>query len=525
MNIINMKKKSNRFIKNGCFNLNDQWVKNYFTAWIANLGVVPLFLLAAFLLAPAFFFFLNLLFVVTHVLETICKLPYRFRSSISLFNNFKPSFLPIKSLCVKGILLTICLVIALKGPYAEAKSVDLIISRGQSIEIPLDDMEKFNVGNRQVLTYRLNEKNKKLLIRGGQLGHSEILVWNRNKSIETYQVFVVSKQQEAKMLHLASEISHLDLSTQIMIPHLKVTGVISNFPFYLNYKKILTQNSGIIIDEVSLSSELKNKIFAGVYTLFFEDYSDSIKCSCEYSLITCFYSENEALGVLTNKYLTEKYKLLLIPKNNQQFKKNYRIKIKLILLEQLDGEDLRLGLEQVSGSLSDFLSLGVEKIVQKNQVLLAQKKVHLSTLAEPQTLVRSLSPAEVQIGAEIPFKNINGNNSQSTDWKFAGLKIKILLENFGDKLKINYETELTQPSVDASGATSIGGNKEKSSIVISLKTAVKIFQISLKSEGKATDQMPFLNAIPILGELFKSHSNQNNFKTITGIIEVEENEE
>ena len=57
---------------------------NYFVAvfavavsvvgWIENLGVVPLFLFSAFLLAPAFFAFLNLLFVVTHVLETIGKL-------------------------------------------------------------------------------------------------------------------------------------------------------------------------------------------------------------------------------------------------------------------------------------------------------------------------------------------------------------------------------------------------------------------------------------------------------------------
>jgi type II secretory pathway component GspD/PulD (secretin) len=37
--------------------------------------------------------------------------------------------------------------------------------------------------------------------------------------------------------------------------------------------------------------------------------------------------------------------------------------------------------------------------------------------------------------------------------------------------------------------------------------------------------MPFLNAIPLLGELFKSKSGQSNFKTITGIIEVSENDE
>ncbi|MFA6237672.1 MAG: hypothetical protein WC635_10130 [Bacteriovorax sp.] len=500
---------------------------NYFAAaaWIANFGVVPLFLLVAFLFAPAFFFFLSLLFVVTHVLETICKLPSRYRSVISQFINNKPTFLPIKSLCVKGILPSILLISPHAAILAETKSHDVILARGQSTEIVLFGLEKFNIGNRQVITYRYNETSQKMLVRGNQLGHSEILVWNKDKTIESYQIFVISKNQEAKFLHLAEIVSSLGLSSQIMIPHLKVTGVLKTLSQYFDYKKVLEQNKDILLDEATLAIELKNKIFAGVYSAFFDDYKDSIKCQNEFSVVTCFYPENEAPSESLKKYLCDKYKLELIQKNNQQFKKNYRLKLKLIQLEQLDGEDLRLGLEQVSGSLSDFLSMPLEKIVQKNQVLLAQKKVRLSTLAEPQSLVRTQTPAEMQIGADIPFKNINANNVQSTDWKFAGLKIKVVLENYGEKLKINYETELTQPSSDSDGVSSIGGNKEKSSVMITLKTAVKIFQISLKTEGKSTDQMPFLNAIPILGELFKSKSNQSNYKTITGIIEVDENEE
>jgi len=525
-----LQKIKSRLLQDGHFILsNNNLIKNYFAAWIANFGVVPLFLLAAFLFAPPFFFFLSLLFVVTHVLETICKLPSRYRSNISLYSKFinfiKPYFLPAKRPCVKGILLSICSISPLITLNAETISHDIILARGQSTEIGLMAMEKFNIGNRQVITYRLNEKSKKLLIRGAQLGHTEILVWNQDKSLETYQVSVISKKQEAKFLHLAEITAHLGLSSQIMIPHLRVTGVLKTLSQYFDYKLLLEQNQGLLLDEVLIGQELKNKIFAGVYTAFFDDYKDSIKCQSEFSSVTCFYPENEAPSESLKKYLNDKYKLALIQKNNQQYKKNYRLKIKLIQLEQLDGEDLRLGLEQISGSLSDFLSIPLEKIVQKNQVLLSQKKVRLSTLAEPVSLVRAQSPAEMQIGADIPFKNINANNVQSTDWKFAGLKVKVVLENFGDKLKINYETELTQPNSDASGVGSIGGNKEKSSVIIGLKSAVKIFQISLKTEGKSTDQMPFLNAVPILGELFKSKSNQSNYKTITGIIEVDENEE
>ncbi len=516
-------KIKNRLKKDGLIIKNK--LKNYLAAWIANLGVVPLFLLEAFLFAPAFFFFLSLLLLVTHVLETIRQLLSRYRYNYSLCLNFKPYFLPSNSSCVKGIFLITCIFNFSSPLNAELISRDIILARGQSTEIALPALDKFNVGNHQVLSYKLNEKSKNLIIRGIQLGHSEILVWKKDNSRESYQVFVISKLQEAKFLNLAQSVSFLGLESQTQVPHIKIFGTIKSLNSYLDYKKILEQNKEAILDEVELDPSLKNKIFAKIYSAFFDDYKDSIKCATEFSEVSCFYPENESPSDSIKNLLIDKYKIKLVQTNNQQLKKNYKLKLKLIQLEQIDGEDLRLGLEQVSGNLSDFLNTPMDKIVQKNSVLLAQKKVRLSTLAEPQMLIRALTPAEVQLGADIPFKNVNSNNVQSTEWKFAGLKIKMSLENFGENVKINFETELTQPSTDASGNVSIAGNKEKSSIVIPLKIATKIFQISLKADGRSLDSMPFLSSIPLLGELFKSKSDQSNFKSINGIIEVEENDE
>jgi hypothetical protein len=509
-------------------------IKNYFeagAAWIANLGVVPLFLLAAFLLAPMFFFFLSLLFVVTHVLETIRQLLFRYRSNKPHYLNFKPSFLPVKSLCVKkflclnrGKFLIVCTILSVNPVYATVKSHNLVLARGQSSEIAVPGLTKFNIGNREVVTYSYNEKNNKMLIRGARIGHSELLVWNKDHSVESFQIFVVSKNQESKFLHLAEMATGLGLDSEILIPNIRFFGTLKNLKQYLDYKKIQEQNKELIMDEVTIETVLMNKIIAEVYSSFFDEYKENVKCKAEFSEIICSYPENESPSESVKKFLGDKFKVTLIQKNNQQLKKNYHLKLKLIQLEQMDGEDLRLGLEQMSGSLADFMTLPLEKIIQKNQVLLAQKKVRMNTLAEPQTLLRALTPADVQIGADIPFKSVNSNNVSSTDWRFAGLKIHILLENMGDQLKLNFETELTQPTTDTAGLTSIGGNKEKSSVVLDLKKPTRIFQISLKTEGKSTDQMPFLNAIPLLGELFKSKSNQSNYKTITGIIEVDENE-
>lgn len=514
---------------------------NYFVAvfavavsavwWIANLGVVPLFLFSAFLLAPAFFAFLNLLFVVTHVLETIGKLLYsrdyyhrRINTNIFILSknsNFKLSFLPRFSRCVKGIFGILLLNLSSYGTQVYAE--DYIISRGQSMTLKLPSLQKFNVANKEVLSYQLNEAQKTLLIRGKSLGTSEILVWNKGDSTPVeHQIFVISKIQEAKFLHIAQLLGAMGLETKLSLPHLVVSGEIKTMKSYLQYKKIQHQNAEVIIDEVKLENSLKRDVLAEVYQLFFNDYKDSLKCNLHYSEVTCLYPSNEAPSDGLKKYLIEKYRVSFIEHSNQKLRNNYEFKLKLIQMEQMDGEELRLGLEQLSATLGDLIKVPLNKIVEKNNVLLAQKKVQMSTLAEPIGLIRPGSPAEFKIGADVPFSTASKDGATMTQWQFAGLSVKVLLENMGEKIKITYETELTKPSTDSNGA--ISGNKEKSSIVIDLNAPTKMFQISLKTDAKNTDQMPFLNRIPLLGELFKSKSSQSNYKMITGIIEVKNHE-
>lgn len=529
--------------KKTCRHKSDGNIKNYFVAaaWIANFGVVPLFLLAAFLLAPAFFFLRNLLLFVTHVLETIRQLLFSYNDELQLncrrlnykfnfaqYSGFKPSFLPIFHPCVKeivGLVLLILLLGASSSPLLAGS--DHILAKGESFTLKLPQMKKFNVGNKEVLTYRFDEKNKQLLLRGERLGHTEILVWNESENTpDKHQIFVISKIQEAKYLHLAELLGSLGIQTKLHLPHLVATGAIQNLGQYMQFKQIEEKNPDTILDGTSLNSELRQQILGDIYKRFFNDYKENIRCDVEFSDITCSYPINDAPSESLKKLLISKYNVRFQERNDQRLTKNYSFKLRLIQLEQLDGEELRLGLEHLSATLGDLLNLPLRTVVEKNSVLLAQKKVKMNTLAEPQGLIRPLSPAEFQIGADVPYQSVNSSGTVSTtQWQFAGLKIKIALENLGDKIKIDYETELTKPEIGSTGAqVSISGNKEKSSIVLDLKKATQMFQISLKTDAKGVDQMPFLNRIPLLGELFKSKSEQSNFKLITGIIEVEEHE-
>lgn len=491
---------------------------NYFS-WIANLGVVPLFLLAFFLLAPLLFFFACLLLFVTHVLETINPL---LLVDYSLYLNNKLRFLHFLLKSVKRILIIAAIFnyIGISECLASDISHDVILTRGQSMELYLPNLIKFNIGNKEVLHYKFNENTKKLLIRGTQLGHAEILIWNSNKTNESYEVSVISKIQEEKIFHLTESINSQGISSKIIGSHIEVTGELKSKEYYINYKHLKNKNVDIIIDQTSIANSVSKEIIAEIYQRFFNEYKDSIQCEVNQSEIICSYSEVDPPNDSLKKYFIDRYNILFTTHKGQHTQQNYSLKIKLIQLEQLDGEELRLGLEQIDGTLGEILSSPLTSIIQKNKILLAQTNVSISTLAEPEIVLRPEVPGEIQIGSEIPFQV----NKNTTAWKFAGLKIKVNLENIGDKLKVNFETELTQPAMTSINQASVSGTIGKSSMVVSLGKPLKIFQVSLRTQGTQNDKMPYLGAIPILGELFKSKSKQDNFKTITGIIEVKANE-
>jgi hypothetical protein len=506
-----------KILKNSRHENDGQYI-NYFSC-IANLGVVPLFLLAFFLFDPAPFFFAALLFVVTLVLETI-KPPLIV--NYSLYLNYKLQVLPVLRKTVKTILITTTTFACFSSQSGAVVDIshDVILTRGQSIELILPKLVKFNIGNKDLIHYKFNEKTKTLFMRGTKIGHSEILIWNSDGTNESYEVSVISKVQEEKIFHLTESINSQGISSKIIGIHIEVTGELKSKNNYINFKHLKNKNADIIIDQATIATSVTRDIIAEVYQRFFNEYKDSIQCDVVQSDIICSYSEIEPPHELLKKYFVDRYGIIFTGNKGQHTKQNYSLKIKLVQLEQLDGEELRLGLEQINGTLSELISMPLISIIQKNKILLSNTNVSISTLAEPEILLRPEVPAEIQIGSEIPFTL----TKNTTAWKFAGLKIKIILENIGDQLKINFETELTQPAMTTINQASVSGTIGKSSVILSLDKPMKIFQVSLRTQGSQTDKMPYLGSIPILGELFKSKSKQDNFKTITGIIEVKANE-
>lgn len=501
--------------------------KSYFlgdSSWIANFGVVPLFRFAFFLFAPAFLVCLVLLDSVIFVFETIfLLLSHTFDFTKQLLN--KHSFLHSRMRSVKTIIISCIFSITWSsivwGTVSLMQYQTIIISKGEHREIPIHRLKKFTIGNHEIIGHKLFPKKKHLLIKGRKLGFTELFIWTKLGTKEVYRIYVISKRKHLKILHLAQIIRSVGLQTEMAGPLIIVKGELVNLSNYQLIKKIEKNNHQNMQIRGSLHPKLRNQIIGEIYHLLFNENVEKIRCYSEFFNIYCHYPKSNPPSKDVIDHLIRKYYAHFIPSRSFLNKQNYLIKFKIIQIEKLNGEELGLGLDKLSGSLSDLFDFGVTNIIKKNQIILSSKNVHVSTLAEPETIVRIGVPATIQVGADIPYSSMiknNGVNQVITNWKFAGLKIKLTINQIGNKLKVKYQTEFTRP-IDNHGK--IGGNKESSEAMIKLSKPLQIFQIGFKTAGKNISGFPWLSEIPILGELFKSKSNQSNYKKISGIVILE----
>jgi len=484
-------------------------------SWILNLGVDPLFLISFFLFTPFLAILFLLRFSVFFDLETI--------KPLLQMNLFNWGNLTTRRQFVKTFLGLALILLSSTTWGMNNEDENIIISTGEHKELELKEMQKYTLSNSECLTHKFIPKTKTMLLKGNKVGYAELVVWNKNKQKKTYRVYILTKQKQLQILHLVQTIESTNLKAEVAGPYLLMKGELDALNDYLLIKKLEKENKDVLQAQGTLSPKLRNQLIAEVYTRLLGEYLDRFGCKdLNYSVI-CEYSQSHPPSKETLEELKNRFSIDFVAIKDIK-EKNYLVKLKLIQIEKLDGEELNLGLDKISGNLGELFHEGLISIIEKNQFLLNKTKVHLSTLAEPETVMRIGQPAEIDVGAEISFptaKNKGDSVVQSTEWKFAGLRIKLDLNQSGDQFQVNFNTEFSRP-VD--NDTKISGSKEKSSLNLTLKKPIQLFQIGFKTDGENTSALPWLSAIPILGELFKSKSTQSNYKKISGVIILEEYE-
>lgn len=478
-----------------------------YLAWTANLGVVPLLRLAAFLLAPAALLFALRRFSVTAVLEAI---------SISRCKTHYLSVLKLLNVAISLFFVKMFLFLP-AAAMAQVSPSDLILAKGEQKEIAIPSLSNFSVGNPEVISYKYLKSSGKLLVKGKKVGFTDLIIWSKSKKV-VLSLYVLSKQKFLKTFQLADALKNLSLAIDIKGPIMTASGELSDFSDYLYLQKIKGQFQEQVFFRISIAPKLRNHIIAQIYKKLYASGFSSVTCQVDWLDVLCFYEGkgNEALL----KQLASFYRVSFVEQDSRLRHKNYRLKLKLIQLERMDGREIHVGLDKIQARVGDLFDFGLKKLIEDNVIFLGQTNTELSSLAEPEIVINLHSPQLIEIGSQIPFQNIGVQGAQviaPIDWKFAGLKIKTKITEAYGKILLDYETEFTRPIEQ-----SISGNRENSSVLLEVGVPLKIFQIGFQTTTKGRKGIPFIGDIPILKHLFESKSDQKTYKQIYGYVVLEE---
>lgn len=475
-------------------------------SWIANLGVVPLLRLAAFLFAPAALWWALRRFSVTAVLEAI---------NISSRNNHYLSNLKLLNVAISLFFVKVFLLLP-GALYAQTLLSDVILAKGEQKELQVASLKNFSVGNPEVISYKYFPKEGKLLLKGKKVGFTDLVLWKKTGK-ETISIYVLSKQKFLKTFQLADALKNLNLTIDIKGPIMTASGSLSDFSDYLYLQKIKGQFQDQVFFKISLEPKLRNHIVGQIYKKLYANGFSSVSCQLDWLDILCFYEGESNPEFL--KQVASFYRISFIKQDSRLRHKNYRLKLKLIQLERLDGREINIGLDKLQAKVSDLFANGIRKMIDENAVMLQKTQMELSSLAEPELIVNLNNPQLIEIGSQIPFKNqgIQGATVIAPiDWRFAGLKIKTKITESYGKLLLDYETEFSRP-VDQG----ISGSKEMSSALLDIGVPLKIFQIGFQTTSKDRNGIPFISDIPVLKHLFESKTDSKTYKQIYGYVVLE----
>lgn len=497
--MINLKNNSkNSFISNNYL----LYFTNYLSLWIGNLGVVPLFSLAFFLFLPLALVLFFLILFVFNVLEPILI------TFVKLL-NLKQYFLTFLIYIVK-IIFTTHLGSAQATTDKPLKLHNFFLSIGEQKEIKTTSNMRYSVGNKAVLSSKYFPRDSKILIKAKSIGFSDLVIWQGSQKIK-YQVYVVSKKEQMQTYRIASALRAMGLQVSPHDEVLYVSGEIKSLKDLLIFNK-LKLNQNLIID-IKLKKDIKRKVLEDIY-LQLNHKVIRLNCNFKTSYPICKYEELEDIESIIQE-LSHKYGVEFIPASKFSHLSNYKIKIEIIKVEHNSNLQSSLGAQRLEGITKDLFE-NTKNLYENNSVIFEDDDIAIKIISKP-TIIMSLNEeASVELGSELAIQSSNQFGTQ-TNWKFAGLKIKVKLTQIQGRLSLNINSILTAPS-----GLGIAGKKVNQKFFIAPNLHKKFFEITQKQDIQNKKSLPLLNQIPLLKELFTHNDRTKNNVKILGFITLEE---
>jgi hypothetical protein len=478
----------------------------YFS-WIGNLGVVPLFLLWAFLLSPIFFFLFSRFVFVTRVLETIRPCSY--------LHLQKGLFL------TKATLLLFVTTSVNAQKIQETPSQNLpapvntvILSIGEQYELQIPKITRFSVGSKAIISTKFLDKSQgKFLIKGKHIGFSDVIFWPKKGQKFTYHIYVLSKREVLLGVRVKKLLKGLGLEVNIDGPFFHVSGEINSIDGLLQYKKLEDLYPQKIYGDIKLGKKLRAELIGEVYKVFLKFNMLSFKCDIQRLDFQC-YSSKLPKGFPKERF-EKKYDISFLEVPRIAKIKTAVLKFFFIEISSTGTEIRDLNTKALSGKIKALLNSPVKSLTPQ-KIMFQNATVTSRLLSTPELVVVIGKEAELKVGQEAPFTTIAEDNKEITTWKFSGLKINVKLTKREVGHHLTVSTQLTAPS-----GSLYSGSSSQTQLLINRGEKNLIYKATLEAFSKSKESIPWTDSFFLTSSLFGNSENSRARKEIWAYINWE----
>lgn len=477
--------------------------------WIANFGVVPLFLLAAFLLVPLVFALRRLTILVLFVHDAITNSD-KIKKTVL--------FLPDATHNVKAILYLICLfTMKVSVSKASIKEETLILAKGEQMELALKGLKKFSVGNKEVLTTKLDQQGSVLFLKGKSMGFTDLILWEGRKK-RHFLVYVISKKHHLEQAKLLEIFEPPQWQVKFEGDDLALNGELLFEHEWKILQRLMTQNYHLRLEGVSLHPSIRRKLITKTYQKLNNLGLEKFQCNIlEIPFVNCLMPRTLSqpeLALLKDQLPFHRFEAKYILKKP----KNVRVKLKILSFDIQEGQHWQKGLDHIKGNLDQLVHGSFQDMVRNNPILFSELANHAHILTEPEFILLPPNTAQFSVGSEIPYTQKDKDDSV-TAWKFAGLSLNLKIEKSAEPniFSVTYSTELTSPQDQ-----NIQGHKQSANMLIKNNSNVALFDLTFQSLTLSNSGIPFWGKIPLLKNLFASEFNIKSQKKILALLFIGE---
>lgn len=390
----------------------------------------------------------------------------------------------------------------ISSPALAQKS--LVLSLGETQNLPLKGSSSVWIQDRDIL--QAEGGSSSLAVKGTKEGKTTVKVGG-----EIYNIHVVHPVKKASLKDLQAMLQNvIGLSSDISEGDLLVRGQLYRLRDWIKLSQFAETTNLNYQMRARLSEELKTEA---------QNHFQQLIAESKLPPQTLIFEPQLEVRISASDMLTKKYQRLLAPygvailKDETSLQVEPTVKVQITVAEIRRDLSVKYGIKWPQSYAATILPDGSKEIADLPFALNAlENQGQAKILASPNILCRSGKEAEFLAGGEFPIKILNFK-AQDVVWKRYGILLRVKPKaDAAGRISLSIETEVStlDKSMQVDDIPGILTNRVSSHFDLTKPQTIALSGLIKSEDGKASEGLPLLSRLPVIGALFSSKDFREN---------------